>query len=344
MAGRREGETRIDTGTFVTGMIVRAESGFYRVPTANGDVLCTLRGRLKDTLYEEVDDGSRRRRYADPGAVGDQVQVTILGDEGVVEEVLPRRSKLSRIMAKANDGAPDVEQVIVANVDRVVVVASVKRPRLNLRFIDRLLLLAEFGGASSLLCLNKSDLLREKERTELDTLLERVYRPLGVQWHLVSAIDGEGIAELREALVGELAVFVGSSGTGKSTILNSLEPSLNLRTGDVSKSSRKGRHTTTNVELFETENGLRIADTPGLREVGLWGVPKESIDFYFVEMRPYLGQCQFGDCWHIEEPDCAVRAAVASGKISRERYESYRKLCREVPSEEHERPGHVRRR
>ena len=261
-----------------------------------------------------------------------------------MEELIPRTSKLSRIMAKANDDQPDVEQIIVSNLDQVVVVASVKRPRLNLRFIDRLLLLAEFGGASSLICLNKADLLKDKDREELDEVMRRVYKPLGISWLIISALDESGIPSLREALQGKFSVFTGSSGTGKSTILNALSPDLKLRTGDVSTSNRKGRHTTTYVQMFELDEETQVADTPGLKEAGLCGVPTDSIDYYFVEMRPYLGQCQFGDCWHFDEPSCAVRAAVEAEHISPERYASYRKLCQEVPLDEYDKPTHKRQR
>ena len=148
----------------------------------------------------------------------------------------------------------------------------------------------------------------------------------------------DGVDRVRDALEGKFSGFVGSSGTGKSTILNALVPSLKLRTGEVSTSSRKGRHTTSYVQMFDTDLGTRVADTPGMREAGLWGVPTESIDYYFVEMRQFLGQCQFGDCWHFQEPDRAIRAAVAKGAISTERYESYKKLCQEVPLDEYETP------
>ncbi len=293
---------------------------------------------MKDSLYEESDDGSQVRRFADPVAVGDEVRITVLGEEGVVEELLPRRTKLSRLLPKPHDGTPDIEQIIVANIDQVVIVASAKSPRLNLRFIDRLMLIAEFGGVKPVLCINKVDLLKPKKRAELSDLLTRVYKPLGATWHMMSATEGENVDVLRDMLAGQFSVFTGSSGVGKSTILNALDPSLDIRTREVSKSSQKGRHTTTFVRIHHlTELDAKIADTPGIREVGLWGVPTDTIDYYFLEMRPYLGQCKYSDCWHFDEPGCAISGAVADGDISRERYENYRRMCQEGPVEDHER-------
>ena len=331
-------EAVIGEQELVKGTVVRAESGFYTVDIKDREVLCRLRGKLKESLYDETDRGTQVRRYADPVAVGDEVHISVLGEEGVVEELLPRRTKLSRLLPKPHDGTPDIEQIIVANIDQVVIVASVKQPRLNLRFIDRLMLIAEFGGVKPVLCINKVDLLKEKKRVELSDMLTRVYKPLGATWHMMSATEGENVDALREILTGQFTVFAGSSGVGKSSILNALDPSLAIRTREVSKSSQKGRHTTTNVQIHHLPDlDARIADTPGIREVGLWGVPTDTIDYYFTEMRPFLGKCKYGDCWHFDEPDCAIRGAVDRGEISRERYANYRRLCQEGPVEKHER-------
>ncbi|MEO2004303.1 MAG: ribosome small subunit-dependent GTPase A, partial [Candidatus Poribacteria bacterium] len=242
-------EAVIGEQELVKGTVVRAESGFYTVDIKDREVLCRLRGKMKESMYDETDRGTQVRRYADPVAVGDEVHITVLGEEGVVEELLPRRTKLSRLLPKPHDGTPDIEQIIVANIDQVVIVASVKQPRLNLRFIDRLMLIAEFGGVRPVLCINKVDLLKEKKRVELSDMLTRVYKPLGATWHMMSATEGENVDALRDILTGQFTVFTGSSGVGKSSILNALDPSLDIRTREVSKSSQKGRHTTTNVQI-----------------------------------------------------------------------------------------------
>ena len=291
-------------------------------------------------MYEEGDDGRRYRRYADPIAVGDEVIVTLKGSEGTdgaVEELLPRRSKLARLLPKTSNRAPDVEQIIAANIDLVLIVAASKRPRLNLRHIDRLLILAEYGGAEPILLINKRDLLSDEERAEQDAEIQRIYGPAGLEVHFASALQPATLEPLKRRLAGAFTVLAGPSGSGKSTVLNGLHPGLGLRVGEVSEATQKGRHTTAFVQMYDLPFGGRVADAPGLREVGIWGTPTEMLDYYFKEMRPYLGQCRFGDCWHFEEPGCAVRGAAERSEISRERYQSYLRLCQEGPVEEHER-------
>lgn len=306
------------------GTVIRAQGGFYTVREGDMQRLCTLPGRLKERLYAELDDGSRRRVYADPVAVGDRILYTPLdNNDGIVEDILPRTSKLSRMMAGP---VSDIEQVIVANADQIALVASVREPKVNFRFLDRVLLLAEYGEIQPLILINKADMLDAQERADLSATLERIYGRLGYRWMLTSALTGEGVNALKTATTGKFTAFVGMSGTGKSSLLNAIAPSLNLRTQTVSEYTSRGKHTTSAVELYEFGDGTRIADTPGIREVGLWGIPYSDMDYYFIEMRPFLGKCKFSDCKHLLEPQCAVRNAVKGGDISIERYDSYCRL------------------
>ena len=298
------------------GRVIRARTGFYDVQ--HGDIVlrCTLRGTLKRRRRSETG----RRIYADPVAVGDQVIFTQLdAEEGVVEEILPRKTKFSRQYAGNQD---DIEQVIVANADQIVVVGSTRMPPLNFRTLDRFLILAEAGEMEAAICLNKIDLVDSTEREEL-TVTFTNYEQLGYQVLYTSIHQPESLDALQHVLKDQFSVIVGASGVGKSSLLNAIQPNLGLRTAEVGLKTQKGRHTTTLVELFPLEIGGEVADTPGIREIGLWGVDTEYLEYYFPEMEPYLGDCKFNDCAHIAEPDCAIQDAVAAGKIHTERYRSY---------------------
>jgi ribosome biogenesis GTPase len=199
-------------------------------------------------------------------------------------------------------------------------VVSLKNPPLRPGLIDRYLIAIGKSGAEPLLCVNKIDLLASPE--ELDLL--RPYRDVGIQVILCSAATGAGLESLSAALAGKLCVFAGHSGVGKSSLLNALDPHLQITTGSVSAANEKGRHTTTSSALYKLPNGATVIDTPGIREFGLWDVTRDDLRRYYHEFDAY--QCAFSDCTHTHEPECAVKQAVTSGAIPEARYESYARI------------------
>jgi ribosome biogenesis GTPase len=295
-----------------TGTVLRAQSGFFWVQTEAGLVECKLRGKLK-----------RERRDTDIAVIGDEVEISIVGPgQGAVEAVLPRRSRLAR-RGSGSRGAHK-EDVLVANVDQVLLVFSCAAPALSPRMLDRYLVICEHSELEAVVVANKADLLPEAEARALFAPYERIGYPV----LYTSTKTGQGIDALRDRLGGKLSVVTGKSGVGKSSLLNVVEPGLNLATGAVSQQLNKGRHTTTVAELIPVQSpaGGYVADTPGIREIGLWQLAPEELDWCFRELRPYLGDCYFAGCTHVHEPDCAVRAAVEAGEVSYERYDSYVRL------------------
>jgi len=298
------------------GRVIRARTGFYDVQHGELVLRCTLRGTLKRKRRSETG----RRLYADPVAVGDQVIFTQLdSEEGVVEEILSRHTKFSRQYAGKHE---EIEQIIVANADQVVAVVSTRMPPLNFRTLDRFLILAEAGEMAAVICLNKMDLVDSTQHDQLISTF-KIYEKLGYQVLYTSTNTPTTLESLRNVLKDKFSVIVGASGVGKSSLLNAIQPNLKLRTAEVGTKTRKGRHTTTLVELFSLEIGGEVADTPGIREVGLWGVDTENLEYYFPEMEVFLGECRYNDCAHVKESDCAIQSAVESGEIHPERYRSY---------------------
>ncbi|GIV96347.1 MAG: putative ribosome biogenesis GTPase RsgA [Herpetosiphonaceae bacterium] len=303
----------------MVGTVLRAQSGFFWVRLdESGEILrCTLRGRLKKEKYE-----------TDLATIGDRVRVarTVPG-EGVIEAVEPRRTKLSRRAPLRQGGMR--ESVIVANLDLLVATFAIAHPDPHRRMIDRFLVIAEANGVEAAVVANKLDLCSLEYARSIFGDYERIGYPV----FYTSAKTGEGIDELRDVLKAKISAFTGPSGVGKSSLLNAIQPGLGLKVGEVSGAVNKGRHTTVAPELHPTGDSGYVADTPGIRELGLWRIPPENLDWYFREFRPYLDDCAFDDCAHGPEPGCAVRAAVGRGEISQERYESYLRLLEQAEEE-----------
>jgi len=305
---------RIETevGARLSGMVLRARSSFYTVDTPQGLTECRLRGRIR-----------RDRQASDLAVIGDRVSLTPLPDgTGIIEAVEPRASKFSR--RQPGPRGTWREDVLVANLDQVLVVFSCADPPPNPRLIDRFLVVAEQNEIDAVLIANKVELVGAEQAARVFELYEDLSYPV----IYTSARTGLGIESLRETLAGRISVITGPSGVGKSSLLNRLQPGLRILTAEVSETLHKGRHTTTSAELHPVEGPRRghVADTPGLRELGLFELPASELAWCFREMRPFLGSCAFNDCSHLHEPRCAVRAAVELGDVPPQRYESYRRL------------------
>jgi ribosome biogenesis GTPase len=294
--------------------------------TNDRTLLCSLRGLLKQGP----------RRTAQPVSVGDRVRVRVLESmgpsargqrlrEGIIEEVLPRRSALARSRYHKTS------QVTVANLDQVVIVMALRDPEINLHRLDRFLVLAEAADLRAVICLNKSDLLKPRERKKITKPLLELYNGLGYHTLVTSAELDDGIEEVRAQMRGHISAFIGSSGVGKSSLINAVQPGLHLWVGDVMEIG-KGRHTTTEVSLHPLTDGGYLADTPGVKTVAL--LEREDVDVAqcFPEFAAWQNNCRFNNCTHDHEPGCAIRAATENGEIVTSRYESYVRMLRDPVS------------
>ena len=281
------------------GRIQKALSGFYYVDTGAEVLTCRARGKFRKDGLSPL--------------VGDRVQVRELGKgEGFVEAVLPRKNAFERPAA--------------ANIDQLVVIASAAIPRTDPFLIDRIAAIAALKGCEVVLLLNKCDLDPAEE-------LYGIYTAAGFPTLRVSAETGEGLDTLIPLIAGKLSAFTGNSGVGKSSILNALDPTFHLKTGEISTALGRGRHTTRHVELFRLGCGAEVIDSPGFSSFETeelnWEL-KQHLPETFPEFRPYLGQCRFQDCSHTREKGCAVLAALKEGKIQPSRHKSYLRLYEEL--------------
>jgi len=290
----------------VEGVVIEIVPGGCIVQSGSETVRCVLRGLLKSLETKEQNII----------AVGDRVAfVRLDGATAVVERVYPRRTILSRKYMER-------EHVVAANVDQLVIVASVAEPPLRTGLIDRYLVSAERGELAPTILVNKIDLAED----ESYRAIMQTYAGLGYRVICCSVETGEGLDDVRAALAGKTSILAGQSGVGKSSILNALQPGLELRVADVSEATSKGTHTTTSVRLLALEFGGYVVDTPGIREFALWDVSRQELAHCFREFHAHQGTCRLRGCTHTHEPGCEVKAALEQGAISRERYDSYCRL------------------
>lgn len=305
------------------GIVLSGTGGVWRVRTEKGETVeSALRGRLKK-------DGETALKLT----VGDNVIIErdTAGAEKklsswAIAEIFPRRSQLARRIPGEGRG----ERIVAANIDQVVVVFAAANPEPHLRMLDRFLVIAEGNNLDARIVINKIEL------TDAGATEKRFgeYARAGYPIHFTSVKQRIGLDELHSALGGRTSVLSGPSGVGKSSLMNAMYPGLNLRVGEISESVNKGRHTTVGAVLHPLPDCGYVVDTPGLREVGMWGMASEHLDLCFPEFRPNLQECRFTNCKHTGEPGCAVAKAVEAGSVSRERYRSYAKLRSELEESE----------
>lgn len=339
------------------GLVVALAPDYFEVAVDGVVYLCTARGRLRRAPRRPVTIATNARRSPERStfsnrrlsqsreqsraneeqpteperpttiATGDQVKVTLLdASHGVIEDIAPRRNALSRARSEL-----ETEHVMMANVDLAVLVFAVREPEPHLRLLDRYLVLCERAGIPTVILFNKVDLGASEE-------IERsiaLYASLGYPTLRTSATTGAGVAELRAWLVGRSSLLTGPSGVGKSSLINVLLPDAAQRIGEISEATGKGRHTTTGARLLPLPEGGWLADTAGIRELALWNAPADTLASYFVELRPIADDCEYEDCSHAEGAEgCALQAALADGRISPSRWESFERLLEEAREKE----------
>lgn len=294
----------VDEATCRTGRVLSVHGLTSEVVDEQGQRYhCAVRGVLKTLSTEQ-------RHVV---AAGDRVWFRPEGsDSGMIERIEPRRGVLSRTFRGR-------QHVIVSNVDQLLIVSSVAEPQLKPNLIDRFLIAGEQGRIRPVICLNKVDLI---DAADLQPLIG-VYGQLGYPVLQLSAETGQGIERLREVLRGKESVVAGQSGVGKSSLLNAVDPELDLKVQTVSAENQKGRHTTTAARLIPLSFGGFVVDTPGIRQFQLWDVIPAEVAGLYRELRPYVSLCRFPNCTHTHEAECAVKDAVADGRVDARRYESY---------------------
>ncbi len=293
------------------GIVQKSTGSWYTVLCNEGkQIQCKLRGRLK---LNDI-------KSTNPIAVGDYVllETTANNDTGVITDILERKNYIIRKATKQSSQT----HIIAANIDQALLVTTLANPKTSMGFIDRYLVTAEAYSIPACIIFNKYDIYNSKQLKQLEELTN-IYEPLGYSCHVTSATKGINVSEIKNILGDKISLLSGLSGTGKSTIINAIDPSLNLKTRPISKTHKKGVHTTTFAEMFQINTGAKIIDTPGIKEFGLVGFESWELSHYFPEMRKLFNQCKFDNCTHIHEPDCKVVEKLENGEIHYSRYLNY---------------------
>lgn len=301
------------------GRVIQSTGSWYEVMLQSGaKISCRLKGKFR--LQET--------KFTNPIAVGDEVIVDSDEDgSSVITEIHPRKNYIIREATHKTDH----KHIIASNIDQLIIIATLKLPRTSTGFIDRLLLTAEVYGISAVVIFNKYDLYNAKDKEKLFEL-EYIYKQAGYTVMHTSATDNLHVLQLKEILKENTSLIAGHSGVGKSSLINAIEPEMNLRVDEISKAHGKGTHTTTFARMMPLSFGGFIIDTPGIKEFGTVDMEPEEISHYFPEFRKYLLECRFNNCVHINEEGCAVKDALENLEIAPSRYINYLSIYEEVKS------------
>lgn len=294
------------------GFVTKSTGSWYKVRLENNELIdARLKGKFR----------MKGIRTTNPVTVGDVVWIdsdTNKNDSFVITKIEPRQNYLIR---KATNLSKE-SHIIASNIDQIILVVSMAMPRTPIGFIDRVLITAQAYDIPVTIAFNKVDIYDEKDEDRFDELLS-IYGPIGYNMLATSAETEKGVNDLKELMKDKTTLFTGQSGVGKSSLINCIDPDLDLWVQEISDYNEKGRHTTTFAEMFFTHFGGRIIDSPGLKNFGMIDIDKEHLAHYFIEMEQYLGECKFNNCVHINEPGCAIKAALEVGEISESRYNNY---------------------
>jgi len=297
----------------LTGTVYKSTGSWYTVKTAQGQTFeCRIKGKFRIQGIKSTN----------PVAVGDQVVFgleTIGGETvGIISEILDRKNYIVRKSVNLSKRT----HIIAANLDQVFLMVTLNNPPTFTTFIDRFLVTAEAYGIPAVLLFNKIDTYNQEQLAEVKYLAS-LYRKVGYECIGISAVTAKNIDMVKAMMIGKTSMFSGHSGVGKSTLVNAIEPGLNLKTAEISEQHSQGMHTTTFAEMFDLNFNARIIDTPGIKGFGIVNMEKDEVGDYFPEFFALKGECKFNNCLHVEEPNCAVKSALESDKVAWSRYKSY---------------------